>query len=381
MSQTVVCLAAMPAEAAPEFFRKAAGAAARAAAAHRPAALDPGRRGPRPDGGERTRRGLAERGRREHDLSWVQDAAALAPSVLAAVHGIVTCGHGAGAMIDAFASAVSSGKPRLDRPPHEHQALVGFVARNVRSPCSTSPASRPIRPRRPVRSPVKKSPESRTGPTARLKRRAHHGQPVSARRQLLKSFRFRRVRIQQDPERFPMGGPISALQGLLPSRQGAARLLPDSSTMPQLARSTLAMVLAGGRGTRLGQLTDWRAKPAVPFGGKFRIIDFALSNCVNSGIRRIGVCTQYKSHEPDPPRAARLELPRRALRRVHRAAAGAAARRTPTGTRAPPTPSTRTSTSCAATDPKLRAGAGRRPHLQDGLRAACSPSTSSAAPT
>ena len=52
----------------------------------------------------------------------------------------------------------------------------------------------------------------------------------------------------------------------------------------------------GGRGTRLRQLTDWRAKPAVPFGGKFRIIDFALSNCVNSGIRRIGICTQYKSH-------------------------------------------------------------------------------------
>ena len=56
------------------------------------------------------------------------------------------------------------------------------------------------------------------------------------------------------------------------------------------------MILAGGRGTRLHQLTDWRAKPAVPFGGKFRIIDFVLSNCVNSGIRRIGVATQYKSH-------------------------------------------------------------------------------------
>lgn len=56
------------------------------------------------------------------------------------------------------------------------------------------------------------------------------------------------------------------------------------------------MILAGGRGTRLHQLTDWRAKPSVPFGGKFRIIDFVLSNCVNSGIRRIGVATQYKSH-------------------------------------------------------------------------------------
>src|SRR5688572_27003861 len=62
-----------------------------------------------------------------------------------------------------------------------------------------------------------------------------------------------------------------------------------------LARDTYAMVLAGGRGTRLKELTDWRCKPAVPFGGKYRIIDFALSNCVNSGVRRIGVATQYKS--------------------------------------------------------------------------------------
>src|SRR5258706_10618065 len=62
------------------------------------------------------------------------------------------------------------------------------------------------------------------------------------------------------------------------------------------ARSTVAMVLAGGRGTRLKQLTEWRAKPAVAFGGKFRIVDFALSNCINSGIRRVDVCTQYKSH-------------------------------------------------------------------------------------
>ena len=62
-----------------------------------------------------------------------------------------------------------------------------------------------------------------------------------------------------------------------------------------LAQDTLAIVLAGGRGVRLGVLTDWRAKPAVPFGGKFRVIDFALSNCVNSGIRRVGICTQYKA--------------------------------------------------------------------------------------
>lgn len=55
-------------------------------------------------------------------------------------------------------------------------------------------------------------------------------------------------------------------------------------------------MLAGGRGSRLGMLTDWRTKPAVPFGGKFRIVDFTLSNCLNSGIRRICVLTQYKSH-------------------------------------------------------------------------------------
>ncbi|WP_126454525.1 glucose-1-phosphate adenylyltransferase [Sulfuriflexus mobilis] len=63
-----------------------------------------------------------------------------------------------------------------------------------------------------------------------------------------------------------------------------------------LTRNTLALIMAGGRGARLKHLTTWRAKPAVPFGGKFRIIDFPLSNCINSGIRRIGVLTQYKAH-------------------------------------------------------------------------------------
>ncbi len=72
--------------------------------------------------------------------------------------------------------------------------------------------------------------------------------------------------------------------------------------MQQLARNfdlpkrAVALVLAGGRGSRLKHLTDRRAKPAVYFGGKFRIVDFALSNCLNSGVRRIGVITQYKSH-------------------------------------------------------------------------------------
>ena len=64
----------------------------------------------------------------------------------------------------------------------------------------------------------------------------------------------------------------------------------------RLTRNTLALILAGGRGARLKHLTAWRSKPAVPFGGKFRIIDFPLSNCINSGIRRIGVLTQYKAH-------------------------------------------------------------------------------------
>jgi glucose-1-phosphate adenylyltransferase len=70
----------------------------------------------------------------------------------------------------------------------------------------------------------------------------------------------------------------------------------ESRFVSRLTRQTLALVLAGGRGSRLYELTDWRAKPGVPFGDKFRIIDFPLSNCINSGIRRIGVLTQYKAH-------------------------------------------------------------------------------------
>ena len=70
----------------------------------------------------------------------------------------------------------------------------------------------------------------------------------------------------------------------------------DFYARQQLPKRALALILAGGRGSRLKQLTDKRAKPAVFFGGKFRIVDFALSNCLNSGIRRLGVLTQYKSH-------------------------------------------------------------------------------------
>ena len=73
-------------------------------------------------------------------------------------------------------------------------------------------------------------------------------------------------------------------------------MLSGERVQQRLARRALALVLAGGRGSRLKQLTDRRAKPAVFFGGKFRIIDFALSNCLNSGVRRIGVLTQYKAH-------------------------------------------------------------------------------------
>ncbi len=71
--------------------------------------------------------------------------------------------------------------------------------------------------------------------------------------------------------------------------------MPNRYTQP-LARDAMAYVLAGGRGSRLMELTDFRAKPAVYFGGKSRIIDFALSNALNSGIRRMGVATQYKAH-------------------------------------------------------------------------------------
>jgi len=84
-------------------------------------------------------------------------------------------------------------------------------------------------------------------------------------------------------------------QSKTPFVYGNVKRAPSGMTMSELARDALALILAGGRGSRLGPLTDWRAKPAVPFGGKFRIIDFSLSNCVNSGVRRIGICTQYKA--------------------------------------------------------------------------------------
>jgi len=73
-------------------------------------------------------------------------------------------------------------------------------------------------------------------------------------------------------------------------------LKADARFVSRLTRDTLVLILAGGQGSRLHELTTWRAKPGLHFGGKFRIIDFALSNCINSGLRRIGVLTQYKAH-------------------------------------------------------------------------------------
>ena len=77
---------------------------------------------------------------------------------------------------------------------------------------------------------------------------------------------------------------------------GTKTLSDEGRYVSRLTRDTVALILAGGRGSRLYELTDWRAKPGGYFGGKLRIIDFPLSNCINSGVRRIGVATQYKAH-------------------------------------------------------------------------------------
>ncbi len=83
------------------------------------------------------------------------------------------------------------------------------------------------------------------------------------------------------------------------AKTGAPSLVkqaPVRRYVSRITRHTLAVIMAGGRGERLKHLTDHRCKPATPFGGKFRIIDFVLSNCVNSGIRRVSIMTQYKAH-------------------------------------------------------------------------------------
>ena len=102
--------------------------------------------------------------------------------------------------------------------------------------------------------------------------------------------------------------------------------LPDRQRSSPISRTAMAYVLAGGRGSRLKELTDRRAKPAVYFGGKSRIIDFALSNALNSGIRRIGVADAVQGAQPDPPPAARLELPAARAQRELRHPAGQPAR-------------------------------------------------------
>jgi glucose-1-phosphate adenylyltransferase len=86
---------------------------------------------------------------------------------------------------------------------------------------------------------------------------------------------------------------LARAKGIGPS---TLRQVPVRRYVSRITRHTLAVIMAGGRGERLKHLTDHRCKPATPFGGKFRIIDFVLSNCVNSGIRRISIMTQYKAH-------------------------------------------------------------------------------------
>ncbi len=84
---------------------------------------------------------------------------------------------------------------------------------------------------------------------------------------------------------------------IIPAKRAISRKeVSTKRYVSRLTHSTLAVIMAGGRGERLKHLTDNRCKPATQFGGKFRIIDFVLSNCVNSGIRRISVLTQYKAH-------------------------------------------------------------------------------------
>ena len=93
-----------------------------------------------------------------------------------------------------------------------------------------------------------------------------------------------------------------------------------------LSRDAMAYVLAGGRGSRLKELTDRRAKPAVHFGGKTRIIDFALSNALNSGIRRTRRRDAIQGALADPPSPTRLELPAPRTQRKLRHSAGIATR-------------------------------------------------------
>ncbi len=132
--------------------------------------------------------------------------------------------------------------------------------------------------------------------------------------------------------------------------------------------NVLAVVLAGGKATRLEPLTRDRAKPAVPFGGVYRIIDFTLSNCLNSGLRKMLVLTQYKAMSLDRHINLgwrRLSVPRAG--RVHRRRAAAAADRRAL---VPGHRRRRLSEHLHARKraARVRRHPGRRPHLQDGLR-------------
>lgn len=101
---------------------------------------------------------------------------------------------------------------------------------------------------------------------------------------------FRKAPVTLD-KHFPLYRPEPKAQAVIATK-------PQARPSPRKAKASdaLALILAGGRGSRLKDLTAWRAKPAVPFGGKLRIIDFPLSNCLNSGLRHIGILTQYKAH-------------------------------------------------------------------------------------
>ena len=117
-------------------------------------------------------------------------------------------------------------------------------------------------------------------------------------------------------------------------------------------QEVIAMILAGGQGSRLGVLTRTNAKPAVPYGGKYRIIDFPLSNCANSGIETVGVLTQYQPLELNEYIGTGPALGlRQHERRRARAAAVPAQQRLPTGTRARQTPFTRISRTLSAMTP------------------------------
>ncbi len=150
----------------------------------------------------------------------------------------------------------------------------------------------------------------------------------------------------------------------------------DPRFISRLTRQTLGLILAGGRGSRLHELTDWRAKPAVPFGGKFRIIDFPLSNCVNSGIRRIGVLTQYKAHSLIRHLHARLEWLQHELGEFVEMLP--ASQRTGGAWYAGTADAVYQNLDIIQTHAAgVRAGAGRRSRLQDGLRADARRTTSS----